>query len=388
MLSRPEYDPKTPSISDFPTSQNGSHPHAHAHAIPEVPRASPGGRGRGNASRGMFSARQRNRAEFSQAGPNHDRTRTTVVVEQIPEESFSEPAVRDFFGAFGTIEEVTMQPYKRLALVKYSDYNSAKQAYESPKVIFDNRFVKVFWYKPETSSQGLNGSSDSTSSQPPPSKPEEPAFDREEFARTAEAAQKKLEERKAAILVIEAKKAELEKQKAELALKQAEEKRRLEDKLKAKGISLSDTSSATAPPLPATNGAPANPKAAAQTEVLRASLRALEEEAKSLGLDPEPWTKQPDDGSSPSAGWGRGRGRASYRGAWGGYRARGSFRGGARGGGTAAFNLDNRPRTVKVEGVAFDAAADESLRQHLLVSGSSPLPLTRFCAACDSTTVT
>ena len=106
--------------------------------------------GRGRGDRGGFMQPRRNRAEFSHNGPNHDRSITTIVVEQIPEERFDESAVREFFAEFGKIEEVTMQAYKRLALVKYEDYISARRAYDSPKVIFENRFVKVYWYKPES----------------------------------------------------------------------------------------------------------------------------------------------------------------------------------------------------------------------------------------------
>ncbi len=40
-----------------------------------------------------------------------------------------------------------MQPYKRLiAIVKFDNWSSANAAFMSPKVVFDNRFVKVFWY--------------------------------------------------------------------------------------------------------------------------------------------------------------------------------------------------------------------------------------------------
>ena len=69
-------------------------------------------RGRGRGDRANFVPRKNNRADFSQAGPNHDRSITTIVVEQIPEERFDEQSVRDFFTEFGNIEEVTMQPYK------------------------------------------------------------------------------------------------------------------------------------------------------------------------------------------------------------------------------------------------------------------------------------
>ena len=188
-------------------------------------------RGRGRGDRGEFvQRRNNNRAEFSQAGPNHDRSITTVVVEQIPEEKFDETHVRDFFSEFGNIEKVTMQPYKRLALVKYGDYMAARRAYESPKVIFDNRFVKVYWYK-----QGGIPTPPATAKENAKSsfmlKEEEQPFDREKFERDAVAAQKKLEEKKVQMKDVEAKRQALEKQKQELAQKQAEEKRKLLEKL-------------------------------------------------------------------------------------------------------------------------------------------------------------
>ena len=334
------------------------------------------GRGRGRGDRGGQNGQRRNRADFSQSGPNHDRSITTVVVEQIPEESFDEKLVRGFFSEFGTIEEVTMQAYKRLALVKYKDYTSAKRAYESPKVIFDNRFVKVYWYNPNTvPTIPTNGTAAKAESPTLSSKLEEPAFDKEKFERDSLAAQKKLEERKALQRETEAKRKELEQQKEELDRKKAEEKKKLEEKLKAKGLSLGDIgleTSLDAPKLP--NGT-SDGKVSAHTEALRAQLAKLEEEARSMGLDPN---------EAPfSRGRGRGRGRGSYRG-WegfagrgagfdssrGGYRGRGGFRGGRGGGG---YNLDNRSKKIKVEGVVFDEDKDEAMRHFLIVSAILPL---------------
>ena len=307
------------------------------------------------------------------AGPNHDRSITSVVVEQIPEENFDEQSVKAFFSDFGLIEEVTMQAYKRLAIVRFGDYPSAKRAYESPKVIFDNRFVKVYWYKPETLPMPSNGSAAKAGSLGATDKPEEQPFDKEKFERDSLAAQKKLEEKKALMKQAETKRLELEKQKEDLARKQEEEKKKLMEKLKAKeksgtsGDSLSKDNAR-----PGLNGT-SDSKADKQTEVLRATLAALEEEAMSLGIDPTVVADPP-----PFRGRGRGRARGSYRG-WEGFAgrgrgydpSRGTFRGrasfrGARGGG--AYNLDNRPKKVKVSGVDFDSHKDEALRQYLLVS--------------------
>ncbi|MCJ1478086.1 hypothetical protein MMC13_006761 [Lambiella insularis] len=368
-----EYDPNNSIMMDMSSPTNTTNGHFSSPSSRD--HTQDRGRGRGRGDRGGQTAQRRNRADFSQAGPNHDRSITTVVVEQIPEESFDEKSVRDFFSDFGNVEQVTMQAYKRLALVKYDDYYSAKRAYESPKVIFDNRFVKVYWYNPNTvPTPTANGSAAKAASPTTALKPEEPAFDKGKFERDSLAAQKKLEERKALQKETEAKRKEIERQKEDLDRKRAEEKKKLEEKLKAKGLSMSDIgvdASGDAPK--ATNGS-SDGKTSSQTEALRAQVAALEAEATMLGID----TTEP----LYSRGRGRGRGRGSYRG-WegfagraagfdssrGSYRSRGSgpFRGG-RGGG--AYNLDNRSKKVKVEGVIFDEDKDEALKHFLLGIGS------------------
>lgn len=374
-----EYDPKNSVMVNLPQTSpiNG-------HSRLDMPLTNTPTRGsyRGRGDRGTHSSRGRGRAEFSSLGPNNDRTITSIVVEQIPEEKFDEGSVREFFSAFGTITEVTMQPYKHLAVVKYDSYFSARNAYDSPKVIFDNRFVKVYWYNPNTlPTPPTNGTGNAGS--PTGNRAEEPAFDREGFERNAAAAQKKLEEKKALIEEAKARKLKLQADKEELDRRQAEEKQKLKEALAAKGLSLEPSETKTNGTNGTTNGAPSS-----QTEALRAQVAALEAEAKSLGLDTalseEPWAPR---------GHGRGRGRGSYRG-WEGFaghgntfdsprgalRGRASFRG--RGGGT--HSLDNRTKRVSVSGVQFDAAKDEALRQFLLVCPlfSCPDYLLMFCKGC------
>ena len=285
-------------MTPHPTS-----PTANGHGVTQDHRGHGFLRGRGRGDRGgLLQRRNNNRAEFSQAGPNHDRSVTTIVVEQIPEDRFDDQSVRGFFSEFGTIEEVTMQPYKRLALVRYDDYMAARRAYESPKVIFDNRFVKVYWYKPggipappPTAKGNVNP--------PSMSKEVEQSFDREKFERDAVAAQKKLEEKKSQMKDVEAKRQALEKQKEELAQKQAEEKRKLLEKLAAKGVASNGDMAANG-----NNGEDDN-KVSAHTKALREKVAELEAEAKSLGLD-----SALTDTPYQYRGRGRGRGRGSYRG--------------------------------------------------------------------------
>ena len=380
-----EYDPKNSVMMDIQTNPTTT-TNGHISLSPSRGGSFPRGRGHSRGDRGGFPPHRRNiRADFSHVGPNNDRSITSIVIEQIPEEKFDEQTVRDFFSQFGTIDSVTMQAYKRLAIVKYNDYHSAKSAYESPKVIFDNRFVKVYWYKPDSvptpTTNGANGGAKAGSPvTATTAKTEEIPFDKERFERDAMAAQKKLEEKKAMIRDAETKRKELERQKEDLAKKQAEEKRKLMEKLKAKG-----QSAGAAGPVPDLNQK--DEKAKALTEGLKKQLALLEAEAMSLGIDPS--APPPEDDSWSARGRGRGRGRGGYRG-WegfagrgrgleyvrGGYRGgRGSYRGGTAGGGNS---LDNRTKKVRVSGTDLEGEKDEALRQYLLVSTSSLVFLSEF----------
>jgi RNA-binding protein 26 len=335
------------------------------------------GRGRGRGDRGgpiSTLGRRGGRAEFSSDRPNFDKTKTTIVIENIPEEKFSESAVQDFFSEFGSITEVEMRPYKRLALVKYDDWAAAKAAYNSPKVIFDNRFVKVYWFTdteslpkpPSGANENAASSNGNNTSGPIPARHNsEPQIDLEEFARKQEEVQRVHEEKMRKKSEMESAQKELERRQEELLKNQAEEKRKLMEKIAAKsGKTIQENSVAD------TDGKPKS-----QTDTLKAQLAALEAEAKSLGIDPA----SAED--TTWAGRGRGRGRGDYR---GGYRGRGPFvprgrgsdrgvfrgRGGAsHAGGGNIYKLDNRPKKIVLSGIDFtNPEKDESLRQYLLVS--------------------
>jgi RNA-binding protein 26 len=297
----------------------------------------------------------------------NDRTKSTIVVENVPEEHFTEEEVRGFFSQFGNIVEVSMQPYKRLAIVKYDNWGSANAAYRSPKVIFDNRFVKVFWYKEQgdslppsvpltsMSTGGSNGLASVQSENATPG----PEIDMEEFQRKQDEAQKAHEERMLKKEEVDRQRQELEKKQQGLVAKQLEERLKLQARLAGM------KSSADSPAGTVTGEGSSDSKAV--SSALRAQLAALEEEAKLLGLDP--------NATGESSTWPphpRGRGGFNPRGR--GFNPRG-FRGGYRGRGGdvhaayAAFSLDNRPRKVAVAGVDFTASdKDEGLRQYLLVS--------------------
>lgn len=350
LLSKPtEYDPKTASIRG---------------EMPEVQTQSIGfGRTRGNhplrargRGRGNYNERGRggNRATFSSAAPNHDRSVTSIVVEQIPEENFTEDAVRGHFSNFGEVTEIDMQPYKRLAVVKFSDYDTAARAKDDPAVIFNNRFVKTYWYKPDAfKSQQENGK---THDSPAPARQEDQEMaDPEEIARRTAEAQRQHEEKQRKLKEASAAKSALD----ERIKASAEERRQLMERLASKtGISQS--------PAPRVDDGTPGPqtKSSSQTEALKAKLKELEEEAMSLGI--------PTEENAPYQPYYQGyQPRGVPRGRYRGYRARGVAAARGRGGfGPSVAKLDNRPKGIAVKAnVNFDdEKVSESLRSFLFVS--------------------
>ena len=362
-----EYDPKNAMV--------GTQASTNGHTSPERGRRGVRGRfrGRGQNERGSYSNRN-HRASFSHAGPNGDRNVTSVVVEQIPEDKFDQQIVQDFFSEFGKIVNINMQAYKRLAIVKYEDYFSAKRAYESPKVIFENRFVKVYWYKPDSVPvPPVNGSGQKGSQGESTAKPDEEMIDPAEFERRQGEAQKAYEEKAKKLKEAESQREELDKK-----LKmQAEERKRLLEKLSAKAVEKGSSSSPIADKsvedaaLNATTSNDAeDSQKSAQTDALKKKLAELEAEAESMGINPQDSYFGNGYGAERGRGTSRGRGPSFVRGRGNPYRAsprggRGTIYGAVRGG--AVKRLDNRTKKVAVSGVEFGTERDEALRQHLFV---------------------
>lgn len=374
-LPSEEYDPNSATVMQAPQMPQ----------FPVQPKPTPSNGYHNNHNRDNRQQRQRaggSRAPFSAEGPVHDRTQTKVVVESIPEENFDEDQIRGFFSQFGNIEEVTMMPYKRLAIVKYDNWGSANAAYKSPKVIFDNRFVKVFWYKEEKHATiangggGANGTKNGVSANGTPggesteTKAEE--IDMEEFTRRQEEAQKIHEEKMKKKQEIEQQRADLEKRSKELQARQEAERQRLLAKIASSRKNPTATGGDASPVAETKDG-----NTSSKTDALKATLAKLQEEANAMGIDPDAVKQDDDDAmiSTYTPGYSRG-GRGGYFRGRGGYTPRASFRGAARGGrgnihtAYAAFSLDNRPRKVAVSGVDFSAPEkDEALRRHLFVLG-------------------
>lgn len=329
-------------------------------------------------------------------GPSYDRSNMTLVVEHIPDDKLTESAIKEFFTSFGTVTTVEVQPNKRLATVTFERWTQAKKAYDSPAPIFDNRFVKVFWYKSEaggavnpngnTAKHTLSGSVEPVDFRSNLNDDEE--IDMEEFKQRQEEAQKAYEAKMTRKKANEEAAKELEKRKEELLKQQMEEKRKLMEKLAKKMAGKSTAASASPPPKvekgamsaspPASNGEVVQPKDAAMTAALKAQLEALEAEARALGIEGN--TGEEFD-LAGFRGRGRGRGRFTPRGGRGGYvprgrgapyipygapyRGRGGFQAARGRGGT--LKLDNRPRKVAITAPDLKGEKDEDFRHYLMV---------------------
>lgn len=308
------------------------------------------------------------RAPFSYTGPSTDTGMFTIVVEQIPEQSYSHDNIKTYFSDFGEVDDVSMQDDRHLAIIRFSNHESARRAYESPKAIFDNRFVKVYWYKPDkhamlfSSQYGakVNGKAESAANES-----QEPDFDPEEFQKRQEAAQRAHEEKTKKATEAAEKKAELDKR-----IKEHEEQRkRIFEQLNAKSGGAATTND-TVHEREQGNGEHGNDEAAdrgadsakssARTEELRAQYARLVAEAERMGVPADDNTSESTTNHplAHSASW-RGRGgfsRASSRGRGAGTPYAG-FRGGRGGARWPGYNpgqarptssIDFRPKNVAV----------------------------------------
>lgn len=281
----------------------------------------------------------RSRAPFSVSGPNYDPSNTTLVVEQIPEDFASEDDVRSFFSSFGSITEVSMHAHKRLAVVKFNDHDTANRAYMSPKAVFDNRFVKVYWYRSDAELGAHKARFGDVHVGGMKQHQDDEREDPKEIAKRQAEAQKAFEERR--------RKTEEAAARAEEIDRQLDEK---EEEMRIIREQLAEISG---------------------DQEDQQTLATLQAEAEDLFATHEP--------EAPA-----GRGRGSFRGNYRGRAAmtfaphgRGApFRGAYRGRGSGARypsrssvkRLDYRPRRLAVAGIEVNSSRDEALRQHLIVS--------------------
>lgn len=313
------------------------------------------------------NTKRNNRAAFSDHRLPPDKTSTSIVVEQIPEEYFEDETVRSFFSQYGKVLDITMKPYKRLAIVRYDTYAAAKRAWESPKVVFENRFVKVYWYRPE-----LEGANITSSNAPPPKDTDATMdmdiADEEAFKQQQDEKQKAYEERMRIRKAMEDARQDLIRRWESMA----KEREALVKKLAvAEGheTGQSDPNGTKGLKDGVATDSP-DPK----IKALRDQLAKMQAEARSLGIDPDapsddvpvPFSAQPKDFGRPARGGFAAR--AAYRGFGS---PRGSYRGYGfvRGRDPSVKKLDNRPKNIAISGVDFDSVKEENLRTYLTLIG-------------------
>lgn len=73
-------------------------------------------------------------------------------MENIPPQYCNADKINGFFGTFGVITNIKLEPHFHKATITYSTHREAQICYNSPDVIFDNRFVKVFWLREDNES--------------------------------------------------------------------------------------------------------------------------------------------------------------------------------------------------------------------------------------------
>lgn len=274
------------------------------------------------------------RAEFSLPGPTRDQTITTLVVEQIPEDHFNEDNIQGYFSEFGNIVDIKLYAYKRLATVEFDTHSAAYQAYNNPKAVFENRFVKVYWKKPDTVLDvskrdfGDVGMADADDE----SFPQEEMLSREQIAKRQAEAQKAFEERRRKFEEAEAKAADIERQLKEKDEEMRDIKRQLAELAGEEFVEEKDDA--------------------------LAKLATLQAEAAELFGKSEIIAPAYRGRGYPPRGAYRGRGYSPFA-----LRGRGAF--------TPRFpgvkRLDNRPRRIAVADIEKGTPKDEALRQYLLV---------------------
>jgi predicted ribosome quality control (RQC) complex YloA/Tae2 family protein len=127
-------------------------------------------------------------------------------------DKLNEASIREWFDQFGPLKEIIFDPSRHQgAILVYADWESASKAWNDPRPVFSNRFVKIFWKRSETEKDGN---------------------ELETAREAAVKAQKEHEEKQKRKLELEKKKEELEKQRLELVERQRLERERLMERIK------------------------------------------------------------------------------------------------------------------------------------------------------------
>jgi len=57
--------------------------------------------------------------------------------------------IRSYFSQYGPLAQIHLSPPRQKALLTYRDHDSASRAWNDPSPVFNNRFVKIFWKRPD-----------------------------------------------------------------------------------------------------------------------------------------------------------------------------------------------------------------------------------------------
>ncbi|CAO3621020.1 unnamed protein product [Cunninghamella blakesleeana] len=374
--------------------QQNQHQQGHAGGPMRKTRGS-GIRGRGGYGHNNIDRMNRPQQKHHQQQQQQQQQQTAVVVDNIPPEMCDMTKINEYFKKFGTITNIKLQVQK--AIVHFNTHAEAEAAYSSPDAIFDNRFVKVYWYKEsddqstfESKPKAQNHWKPHPPSLPPSTlntepDPTEVAAKAAELAKIREEKLKKRQEQMKAVLDAQKQKEQLLQQKideqknllSKLSDKSltAKEKEELLAELKkiASDIDVTKTNNVTPTTayLPASNStinATTNTNENSDTtnnitavssnpsetsSQLKEKLAKLEAEAASLGI--------PSDGSNHSSTYPSIRGGGSiygYRGGWP-RMARGGMK----------RSLDNRPTKLLIKDIPENINKDD-LQQHFQQFGN------------------
>ncbi|KAG0292463.1 hypothetical protein BGZ96_004093 [Linnemannia gamsii] len=376
-----------------------------------------GGRGRGSL-RGMRGGRGRGGSSHPYAAPGRfgaggssggaAGSKTSLVVENIPDEFNTIDKVNEFFKGFGSLTNIQVDQPAHKALIQYSTRDEASAAYNSPEVIFGNRFVKVYWQPDDLDSATFGR-------QPKPTgqvRPETPAAGASHYPMppatsvlmTPERAAELAEERAAAAAKKEESKKtmqEIQRQKEALIQRQQEEQKLLMQALFAKknmsqkdkdeilsglkNVAIEVTKESVDPHAQAraaATAAEAQRQADLQKEAERLEKARLDTELEVLNTTPS--ASGTTDAAETTAAlkaklaalqaqvcccsWiggyiPRGRGRGAPVNTW----TRGGGRGGAIVSHHRTFRIDNRSTKLSVQNV--DDLSKEGLREHFETFG-------------------
>lgn len=106
-----------------------------------------------NNAPNQYSAHPHRSDNFNQNPLRPNKSKTTLVVENIPQSSLSDRYVRDYFSTFGSLVSVSVDVYNAQALVTFQSAEDAAKAYASPEPVFNNRFVKIHFRRFNSSDQ-------------------------------------------------------------------------------------------------------------------------------------------------------------------------------------------------------------------------------------------